>query len=298
MMQTTRTQIVARLAGVAVLVSAGDALAQTPYDFVSQLDFECRPAEGPPPVQDLRIRQLNPVLQGHLPNQRTELGPLNEICVPVAKNFQKPSEPVLSFIEQIDLACYAASAEPVDVDVKLSHLNPVLAALPEEQVKLTELAQVCVPVAKNNQIPAEPYREMASYFDLACYDLAEPTADVNFPLWLKHLNPVIRAMNLPDRFGYMKRARQLCVPIAKEEQEVPNGPLARLRWSDFLKYKFRPVAPIPELPLWIRHLNPLFAWVAPFLTELQAANPLFPATWPELMVPVAKNGKLPPGAPE
>jgi hypothetical protein len=298
MIPMTRTQLVAGLAGVALMAAAGDALAQTPYDFVSQLDFECRRAEGPPPVQDLRIRQLNPVLQGHLPNQRTELGALNEICVPVAKNFQTPSQPALSFIEWIDLACYAASAEPVDVDVKLSHLNPVLAGLPEESVTLTELSQVCVPVSKNNVPPPEPVRDLANHFDLACYDLAEPTAFLNFPLWLSHLNPVIRAMGLPNRFGYLQRARQLCVPIAKEEQPVPPGPLSRVQWSDFLKYKFRPVAPIPPLPLWIRHLNPLFAWVAPFWTELQAVNPALPAQWPELMVPVAKNGQLPPGAPD
>lgn len=296
MTPTTRTQLAAGLAGVALLASSAGARAQTPYDFVSQLDFECRRAEGPPPVQDLRIRQLNPVLQGQLPNQRTELGALNEICVPVAKNSQVPSQPARAFIEWIDLACYAASAEPVDVDVKLSHLNPVLASLPEEDVTLTELSQVCVPVSKNNVAPPDEVRQLVSHFDLACYDLAEPTADVNVPLWLSHLNPVIRAMDLPARFGFMRRARQLCVPVAKEEQPVPPGPRARVQWSDFLKYKFRPVAPIPELPLWIRHLNPLFAWVAPFLTELQVVNPALPATWPELMVPVAKNGVLPPGA--
>ena len=286
----------ALLASCVVLALSSVAHAQTPYALVSQLDFECRPAQGPAPVDDLRIRQLNPVLQGHLPNQRAEVGPLEEVCVPVAKNFQVPSQPALKFIRWLDLACYRATAEPVDVDVDLSHLNPVLSFLPDEPVTLRQLAQICLPVSKNNQLPDdEEVRQLMRHFDVACYDLEEPTSDANTNLWLSHLNPVIQQMGFGPHLTQLQRARRLCVPIGKEEQPLPQAVQPYVRWSDFLKYTLTPITPYPQIPLWLRHLNPLFAGAAPFQTMLQGFNPQNPGPRPTLMVPVAKNGQLPPG---
>jgi hypothetical protein len=282
-------------AGLALGVASG-ADAQTPFDFVSQLDFECRPAAGPSFIDELRIRQLNPVLQGHLPNQRTKVGELEEVCVPVAKNFQVPTQPALKFIRALDLACYRATAEPVDVDVDLSHLNPVLSFLPDEAVTMKQLAQVCLPVSKNNTLPDdEQVLQMMRHFDMACYDLEQPTSAANTNLWLTHLNPVIQALAFGPHLVQMERARRLCVPIGKEEQPVPAGVRTRVEWSDFLKYTLSPVTPYPAIPLWLRHLNPLFVWVPPFQTVLKGFTPEDPGPRPTLMVPVAKNGQLPPG---
>src|SRR5688572_14692356 len=63
---TSRKSSVFAAAGLTIL-SAGAARAQvqppSPYELVSQLDFECRPAQGAPPAAQVFIRQLNPVLQ-------------------------------------------------------------------------------------------------------------------------------------------------------------------------------------------------------------------------------------------
>lgn len=289
------TSRLAWLASSAVLALSSMAHAQSPYDFVSQLDFECRRAQGPAPVDDLRIRQLNPVLQGHLPNQRAELGPLEEVCVPVAKDFQIPGPLALKFIRSLDLACYKATAEEVRVGVDLSHLNPVLSALPDESVVLKQLAQVCLPVSKNNVLPDdEEVRLLMRHFDQACYDLEEATSDASTSLWLTHLNPVITQMNFGPHQVRMERARRLCVPIGKEEQPVPQAVRPFVAWSDFLKYRLTPITPYPPIPLWLRQLNPLFANAMPFQTQLQGFGPLNPNARTTLMVPVAKNGQLPP----
>ncbi len=277
---------------------AGTAYAQdpadlpTPFSLVSQLDLECHDAYGAPPAPSVWLRQLNPVLQDVLPNQQATLGKLEDVCVPVAKNQQVPSPDALAIARWVDLACYEASAPPVDVDVELSHLNPVLAGLPDELVKLVQLKQLCVPVRKNDSTIPPQVRAIVRHLDLACYELEEPTPDVELPLLLSHLNPVIRDMNLPDRPVKMRRARQLCVPVGKGDQAIPAPALQRVRWVDFLKYRLTPfnadAVPAVQMPipLTLTHLNPLFDDRPPFATVLQA--PL------KLLVPVAKNGVLPP----
>jgi hypothetical protein len=276
-----------------LVISPGDAVAQvppTPFDLVSQLDFECRPADGIPVAPTVFVRQLNPVLKDRIPNQQVPLGALEEVCVPVAKNGQIPSQAALAFIRWLDVACYKAASPPTGVEVHLSHLNPVLANLPDEDVTLGALEQICLPVKKNGVEPPPAVRALASHFDLGCYGLEEPTSDANRTLVLTHLNPVIRALdpNLPDRTVTMGRARQLCVPIGKNNQPVPPGVLSRVEWADFLKYRVTPHDPIPPLPLWLKHLNPIYAEVDRFLTILRP-------DWVRLMVPVAKDGHLPPG---
>src|SRR5512144_495710 len=108
----------------------------SPLGLSSRLDLECHAAQGPAPAAGVWLRQLNPVLQGHLPDQQVQLGALEDVCVPVAKNQQIPPPNAFSIARWLDLACFDAHAAPVNVDVKLSHLNPVLAALPNETVKL------------------------------------------------------------------------------------------------------------------------------------------------------------------
>jgi hypothetical protein len=266
---------------------AQEPMPPGPFELVSQLDFECRPAQGAPPAAQVGVRQLNPVLQGKVPFQVATLGGLREVCVPVAKNGQIPTPRALAFARFLDVACYDADADPVNVDVTLGHLNPQLPGLPSETVELQRLKQLCVPVKKNAaELPPE-IKAFASHFDLGCYHLAQPTADINRTLVLTHLNPVIREMGPPDRTVRLHRARQLCVPVAKNNQPVPPGIENLVRWADFLKYDVeRLQGAIPVLPLVLTHLNPLFDAVPPFATAL--------APEPRLMVPVAKDGHLPP----
>lgn len=275
------------------LLSARAAHAQqppSPFDFVSQLDYECRPVDGmlAPPAPNLLVRQLNPVLIPQIPNQQAVLGLAQQLCVPVAKNGVIPSQPALDFIKWSDVICYKAEAPPVDVDLKLTHLNPVLANLPNEFVHLTELQQVCLPVRKNASVIPDAVSMMDRHVDLGCYGLLEPTSSADRPLWLQHLNPVIRAMQFPDRQVIMRRAQQLCVPIAKNNEPVPPGVRNVVRFADFLKYRVDLVqGPVPIFPLGLTHLNPLFHDLPQFPVTVEN-DPI------RLMVPVAKNDNIPP----
>lgn len=292
---TTATALALAAAGLSTLW-AGAARAQvqppTPYELTSQFDLECRPAQGVAPAPQVFIRQLNPVLVNKLPNQMANLGPLEQVCVPVAKNGQIPGPRALPLIEMADVACYRAAAAPVELDVTLSHLNPVLAGLPEEDVHLTHLQQVCVPVSKNDSQLPPAIKEVVKHLDLACYELLEPTSSADKTLVLSHLNPVIQAMGFPNRSVEMKRAKQLCVPIAKNNEVVPPAILDIVKWVDFLKYRIDVLGavPVPPLPLWLTHLNPLFAGLDRFFVILTNQDM-------RLMVPVAKDGHIPPGQP-
>jgi len=277
----------------ALTLSATAAHAQQPpsaFELASQLDYECRPVNDmPPPVPALGIRQLNPVLKDQIPTQVVQLGPSQQLCVPVAKNNNIPTARALPIIEHSDIICYQATAPgPVDVHLKLSHLNPVLTNLPNEFVHLTELQSVCVPVRKNaDQIPPA-IGTIDRYVDQACYKLEEPTSSADKPLFLKHLNPVIRAMDFADRQVVMRRAHTLCVPIAKNNEVVPPAVEALVKWMDFLKYSVDVVQGAgPVFPLFLTHLNPLFAALPPFPVTVYN-DPI------HLMVPVVKNDNVPP----
>jgi hypothetical protein len=210
------TVIAALTAGGLTLLAAGAARAQvvppSPFELVSQLDFECRPVGGAPaalapPVAQVGIRQLNPVLQDKIPFQVATLGELQQVCVPVAKNGQIPSPRALAIAALTDVACYKATTpQPADVDLKLSHLNPVLAGLPDEFVRMTKLEQLCVPVRKNAAQLPPAISQVVRHFDVACYELEEPTTSADRSLVLTHLNPVIQAMQFGPRVVGMSQA--------------------------------------------------------------------------------------------
>jgi hypothetical protein len=278
-------------AGVATTGTAEAQQPPTPLELASQLDYECRPTQpSPPPVPQLWIRQLNPVLKDHIGPTQVVLGPMEQVCVPVAKNNAIPTPRALAVASWSDLACYRAEAvQPLGAPLKLTHLNPQLAALPDEYVHVESLRQLCLPVRKNDSQIPPAVRQIVSFIDQACYDLREPTSDADRTLVLSHLNPVIQAFGFPNRVVRMERARRLCVPVAKNNEVVPPGVLALVEWLDFLKY---PIDVLqgggPIIPLWLTHLNPLFAGMERFFASLGMEER-------RLMVPVAKNDNIPPG---
>lgn len=258
----------------------------SPREFVKGLDLECYRSDGPPPVAALGIRQLNPVLKGKLPNQPIQLGEMVHTCLPVAKNNVIPPADVLRFIKMVDLSCYRAEAAPVDVEVNLRHLNPVLQNLPDMDVKLTRLRQFCSPVRKNFSEIEAPVWRMIRHLDVACYEFEELTQSADINLGLSHLNPIVRDMNFPNRVVHLERANQLCVPVGKNQQPIPEDVLQVVQWVDFAQFQFDLITPPPpQFPLWLSQLNPLFG----NFTQVTTLHD--PHT---LMVPVAKDNTPPP----
>jgi hypothetical protein len=281
--------------------SSGPALADelpTPFDFVSNLDLECYKATPePPPAPQVELHHLNPAMKGM--TQMAALGELERVCLPVAKNGAEPPDETLAFIQWVDLACYQADAEPVGVPLKVRHLNPELAHLPDETVRITELDQVCVPVRKRQgeiQIPIpEHVRRLVQFIDIACYRLEEETLDAMEPLTLSHLNPIVKLLHLEDRETTLRRARQLCLPVSKNNEQVPHDVLHVVSWVDFLRYTLDPIPPV-SFQLDLRHLNPLYANRPWFGVNLFSPPPV------QLMVPIAKSistggGGIPPDSP-
>lgn len=278
--------------GFLAATQAQEAAAQTlptPYDFVSNLDLECyRSTPEAPPASSVDLRHLNPALGGLM--QTANLFEMRRVCLPVQKNGRTPPPNVRPFVSEVDLACYRAEAPPVDIPIRLSHLNPVLANLPDETVRITELKQVCLPVektaaqgnpAQNPPLPPN-VRRLVEHVDIACYKLEQNTADANFPLTLDHLNPVVQSYNLPPRNTRMRRAFQLCLPIGKDNQPIPPAVRQIVRWVDFLRYRLDPV-PAVSMDLWLEHRNPLYAGAPPFYESLFTPPRL------HLMVPVSKE---------
>ena len=259
----------------------------SPRDFVRGLDLECYHSEGPPPVQELDIRQLNPVLKGILPNQKITLGPMVQTCLPVAKNNNIPPAAVRRFISMVDLSCYSAEAAPVDVDVNLRHLNPVLQDLPAEDVTLKRLRRFCSPVRKNDAQIDPAVLRLTRHLDFACYEFEDPTPSADRDLELSHLNPLVREMGFPNRHVHLERANQLCVPVGKNQQPIPEDVQRVVEWTDFMQYRFDVINPnpVPPIQLWLTQLNPLFNG---FATPALLHDPY------TLMVPVAKNNTPPP----
>ncbi|MBX2811571.1 MAG: hypothetical protein KTR25_07170 [Myxococcales bacterium] len=278
--------LVVTIVGVELLGKT--ALAQLPnaHDFIENLDLECyEDVSGEKPSPSiLDLRHINPVMDGL--TQRVELGALQRVCLPVQKNNHRPPSNVLPYVRWVDLACYRARAldpEPLNNRIHVKHLNPVLSGLPENTVKITHLAEVCTPVRKNNQPPVfHRALRLVRHIDIACYELEQPTDDVLFPLVLEHLNPVVRAMNHPNRHTQLRRARQLCLPVQKNTQEIPDDVLDIVRWVDFLRYAIEPVED-SLIPLRLKHMNPLWNHLPRFSVELNAKDAR------HLMVPISKQ---------
>lgn len=288
--------LVTALAGTAAAATAAtsathqqqQALAlPSPLRFVSSLDLECfhtTPYTPPALPVPLTLSHLNPVLSAQAPwTVANGLGVRQQLCSPVAKNNVIPPEEVLAFIRYIDLACYRITGPTINFPLVLSHLNPLLTNLPRRQVALMYPEQLCVPVIKNESVPPDEVLRLLRYIDLACYR-ETPPAPLNIGLQLTQLNKELDA--IPPTRVEVGANRQLCVPVRKNNQPIPEDILRIVRWIDLEKFDITTTATFQPVNLRLRHVNPLMAGL-----------PIEPATldarW-QLALPMAKNNQIPP----
>lgn len=289
--------LVAALAGTAAATTATtaapgpgpdrQALAlPTPLRFVSNLDLECfatSPYTPPALSTPLTLSHLNPVLANQGRWTVTGLGPRSQLCTPVAKNGVIPPADVLPFIRFVDLSCYRIGGPYLNLPLTLSHLNPVLGHLPRKQVTVLAPEQLCVPVLKNESVPPADVLQLVRYIDLVCYR-ETPEVAMNESLKLTQLNPVLT--HIPTTEVRVAANRQLCVPVRKNEQQIPDEVLRIVRWIDLEKYDI--LAPtLTPTDVRLRHINPLLAGLP--------AEPATLVARQQLALPVAKNGNMPPG---
>lgn len=289
-MISKRALIAALIIGYGALLSSAPAHAQalpTPKQLVSGLDLECYRTPGPSMDFDLTLTHLNPVLRDlGLPQHQVRIKELVQTCVPVRKNNAWPAQPALPFIRHIDFACYRVEAEPFPspIAINLTHLNPVLANLPQHTVYLERPAQLCLPVAKNGKLPPDDVLALVRFIDLECYQ-TDPQPHPQFTVGLTQLNPQLDFIP-PHTMMLDWQPRQLCVPVRKNAQFIPPAYLNIIKYIDLEKFAADPVVPIAPVNVQLQHLNPLFAnlpWV-PVVLQWAVA----------LAVPVAKNGDIPP----
>jgi hypothetical protein len=283
--------LVAALAGSTAAASAGTSSTRqvqalpSPLQFVANLDLECfrTSAYTPPPLPaPITLRHLNPVLTAQAPWSIAGLGPRSQLCTPVAKNGVLPPEGVRAFIRYVDLSCYRIGGPTINFPLTLDHLNPQLGHLPRKQVTVVAPEQLCLPVIKNDSVPPAEVLNLVRYIDLVCYR-ETPQVPLNLSLKLTQLNPVLTG--IPTTEVAVRENRQLCVPVRKNNQQIPADVLRIVQWIDLEKYDVTGPALAP-VDLRLRHINPLLQGL-----------PVEPATLiarHQLALPVAKNGRIPP----
>jgi hypothetical protein len=265
------------------------AALPTPKDFVSNLDVECYDTPGPALNLTVALSHLNPVLLSlGLPAHNAIIRELVETCVPVMKNNVSPPSTSLPFIQYVDFACYRLETAALQVQptINLRHLNPVLGTLPGHDVKMVQADELCLPVAKNNQLPpTTEILDLIRFLDLECYKVTEAQIHPDFAVTLRQLNPLLTSI-LPHTMRLTSSPRKLCVPVRKNQQVIPDASLNIIRWVDLERFPALQPIQINPVVLTLRHLNPLFSTLPQVQVVLQRAI--------ALMVPVAKNGQTPP----
>ncbi|MFL6122556.1 hypothetical protein [Actinophytocola sp.] len=284
--------LAAALTGTAIATTAANsaphqALAlPSPLRYVSSLDLECfrtSPYTPPPLHEPITLSHLNPVLAEQARWTIDSLGPRTQLCSPVAKNGVIPPTGVLDFVQYTDLSCYRISGPNMNLPVKLSHLNPVLKDFPPRAVTLLTPEQLCVPVIKNQEVPPAEVLRFVQYIDLACFR-ETPQVPLGTSLKLTQLNKALSP--IPTTEVGVGVNRQLCVPVRKNDQEIPDDVLKIVQWIDLEKFDISAPTP-PPIELKLRHINPL-------LTDLPN-EPAVLLARQQLGVPMAKNGKIPTG---
>ena len=150
------------------------------------------------------LSHLNPVVRRLLPQSPTVptvphernvlVGIPNRLCLPVEKNpTQAPMmpDPVRQVIQHLDLECFAIQGPNLNLPLKLDHLNPHLRGHPFEQVDVLGPRKLCLPVAKNGNLPPPVIRRIIEQADIKMYGLPTGLPPINVNLQLRHLNPFL-----------------------------------------------------------------------------------------------------------
>ncbi|GGS66213.1 hypothetical protein ACFFV7_02960 [Nonomuraea spiralis] len=122
---------------------------------VSHIDLLCY-AHTPNPAMNkaLNLTQLNPVLVNQIPPRTVQVGAARQLCVPVQKGGDQIPADVFDIVRWVDLEKFDIAGPTISaVPLTLKHLNPVLANLPAEELRLTGATQLAVPVSKNGVTP-------------------------------------------------------------------------------------------------------------------------------------------------
>jgi hypothetical protein len=205
-----------------------------------------------------------------------------------------------------DLKCYqplGSQAPPLNVNLTISQLNPRFlppnANIPDHNVQVNDLQQLCVPVDKNDRQPPADTLPVVQYFDLACYNITVTQGNPALPgLILWHRNPVltIPPVGNPNPFLPVSLSReavklnvppsQLCVPVAKNGiANIPPEVLQVIQFLDFECYDFSTetqLVPL-NLNLSLTHLNPVL------VSQGQPKENVFVTTPRQICTPVNKN---------
>lgn len=277
---------------LSLLLVPGAAMAQPPVAaFVSNLDVRCYDIPHQVPINlPLRLDHLNPLfIEKGFPAEHVTVREPQQLCVPVAKDNVMPPANVLPWIRYVDWKCYGIDGPPLDYQLRLDHLNPVIREKlgPSLEVFVREPQQLCVPVMKNNAAPPAAVRQLIQWLDVKCYRV-ETHAPGNAPITLTHLNPLL-VTPAPEPAEIVGPPTQLCVPVAKNQTYPPDFYRQHIAYSDVLCYPLRGQPLNRQLQL--RHLNPVLIQLG-----LPVEN-VFVTESEELCVPVAKDGRFPPTGP-
>jgi hypothetical protein len=126
---------------------------------VQFLDVKCYGVDATTKVfGTIDLTHLNPLFAKIPKETATIVGPTaNQLCVPVAKNGKTPPSDILPIIQYSDVLCYPLNGLPLNMQLKLTHLNPVLIGLgaQPEDVMVGNSDKLCVPVAKEGNFPPD-----------------------------------------------------------------------------------------------------------------------------------------------
>ncbi len=196
----------------------------TALPFLRYVDLKCYDIQGPPLNVNLALTHLNPSIVNIFgANTNVVVREPQQLCVPVRKNNQAIPAAVLQLIQWIDLKCYRVDAPAAfNANIQLHHLNPLWAALAPQMAQFQAVPpnQLCVPVAKNGQIPPATVLPIVQYSDVLCYRVQ--AAALNQALTLRHLNPLFVAMGLQPENVVVGGTTELCVPVAKNGNFPPG----------------------------------------------------------------------------
>lgn len=192
-----------------------------------------------------------------------------------------------AFVSGLDLECFRTQGPALNIQVQLSHLNPVLQqlGLPAHPVVIRELVQTCVPVMKNNVPPQDIALQFIRHVDLACYRIEAPQL-APVTINLRHLNPVLA--NLPGHAVTMLQPQQLCVPVGKNGVVPPQEVLDVVRFIDLECYATQ-TGNHPVFGVNLTQLNPQLANIPPHGMTLVPAPR-------QMCVPMRKNNQAIPAA--